>query len=218
MMLKYLCSKSLIIILVNLQYICVYSNSLQNSNKMYNNTIIDNYKQCSTILNTSITKLDDYINIQDNDIIVRTYGIVSQIDFLNHIKMDKLLFSKIEHVQIFQRNNIPNRFHYINNNTTDIIIVANPGYYITNHKKQSKRPFDAKGMHGYDPQLKDMHAIFYAFGPNIVKNKQIKSFDNVHIYPLMCELLNIQPNQDGSELPQGDLNVLQPILKLNTKP
>jgi len=161
--------------------------------------------------------LDDYININDDDIIIHTYGLISQIDVLNPTKMNQILSTNIDNAQMFSRNNIPERFHYVNNNTTDIILAANPGYYITNHKKQEKRPFDAKGMHGYDPELKDMHAIFYAFGPSFLKGKYINSFENIHIYPLICKLLAIKPNEEGDELPQGRLDKVQAILKLNSE-
>lgn len=48
------------------------------------------------------------------------------------------------------------------------------------------------GRHGYDPyQYKDMHASFYAWGPQIQKGKKIETFQNVDVYRLITELLGL---------------------------
>jgi alkaline phosphatase D len=57
------------------------------------------------------------------------------------------------------------------------------------------------GEHGYDPRVfKSMHAIFYAIGPNIRKETQIPSFENVNVYPFLAKILGLRiPDQlDGS--------------------
>jgi hypothetical protein len=49
------------------------------------------------------------------------------------------------------------------------------------------------GWHGYDPYLiKEMHATFFAWGPSIKKGKKISSFENIHVYPLITELLDLK--------------------------
>ncbi|HKZ64915.1 MAG TPA: ectonucleotide pyrophosphatase/phosphodiesterase [Chitinophagaceae bacterium] len=47
------------------------------------------------------------------------------------------------------------------------------------------------GAHGFDPMMKEMHASFYAWGPQIKKGKTIASFENVHVYPFVCHLLGL---------------------------
>lgn len=52
------------------------------------------------------------------------------------------------------------------------------------------------GRHGYDPYLhKEMHASFYAWGPQFKSGKAIRTFDNVHIYRLVTELLGLSVPQ-----------------------
>ncbi|HMU25158.1 MAG TPA: alkaline phosphatase family protein, partial [Ferruginibacter sp.] len=66
------------------------------------------------------------------------------------------------------------------------------------------------GAHGYNPYLvKDMHAIFYAWGPAFKNNLSIPSFENVNVYPVITSILGltIQAPIDGS------LKVAQAILK-----
>lgn len=44
-----------------------------------------------------------------------------------------------------------------------------------------------------------MHAIFYAYGPAFKNNYKHHSINNIDLYPLICEILNITPQKvDGS--------------------
>lgn len=53
----------------------------------------------------------------------------------------------------------------------------------------------------------DMKTIFRAFGPNFKKNFTSEPFDSIHIYPLMCRLLEIEPAPHN-----GSLTVVDPLL------
>jgi len=64
-------------------------------------------------------------------------------------------------------------------------------------------------MHGYPPSLKSMQSIFIASGPAIKSNFQIDSFENIHIYPLLCKLLEIEPFTES----EGKIHVLERIIK-----
>ena len=65
------------------------------------------------------------------------------------------------------------------------------------------------GMHGYNPEIINMHGIFYAYGSRIKKNLTIDSFELIDIYPLMCAILNIPEYYDID----GDFNNVKNILK-----
>lgn len=39
--------------------------------------------------------------------------------------------------------------------------------------------------HGYDFILEPMHAIFYAYGPNIARGRVLKPFQNIELFNLM---------------------------------
>lgn len=47
------------------------------------------------------------------------------------------------------------------------------------------------GQHGFDPAITDMHATFYAWGPQFKRNLKVPAFENVHIYPMMAKLLGL---------------------------
>lgn len=65
------------------------------------------------------------------------------------------------------------------------------------------------GAHGFDPAIKEMHAVFYAWGPQFKNKKQIPSFENVHVYPMICSLLGLDYTHDID----GKKRVLKKILK-----
>ena len=57
------------------------------------------------------------------------------------------------------------------------------------------------GAHGFDPALvKDMHAVFYAWGPNFKNNLLIPAFKNVDVYPVVTKILGLSYTEkiDGS--------------------
>lgn len=98
----------------------------------------------------------------------------------------------------------------------DILIMADLGYYLATasdmvkYQQRSAR-FGTKvfGEHGYSPEYKDMHGIFYANGPQIRPGLQIETFENVHVYPLICQILGLPIPEDID----GCIEVLQPVLK-----
>ena len=56
-----------------------------------------------------------------------------------------------------------------------------------------------------------MHATFYAWGPQIKTGKTIRSFENIHVYPLVCRLLGLT----YTEPIDGDPKVLKKIIRKN---
>ena len=100
--------------------------------------------------------------------------------------------------------------HY-DNPLFDYILLADEGWmiYDSNIFKKYNGKLPVKGMHGYDSNQMNMHAIFYAYGPKIKENLKIETFELIHIYPLICNILNI-PQYDDID---GSIDVLKPILR-----
>ena len=74
--------------------------------------------------------------------------------------------------------------------------------------KEYNGKLPVKGMHGYDSNSMNMHAIFYAYGPRFKSGYKMETFELIHIYPMLCKLLDINPYKNID----GKLNVLQGIL------
>jgi len=122
-------------------------------------------------------------------------------------QIDKQL-KNVEHLAAYKRDEVPERYHFVNRNTGDFVLVADEGWLILTKAEEYK----SNGTHGYDPTVKNMHGIFYAMGPRIKSNYKIRTFENIHVYPLICELLEIKPYADAPDAPQGRLEVLEEIL------
>jgi predicted AlkP superfamily pyrophosphatase or phosphodiesterase len=155
--------------------------------------------------------VDDYISMDDFHTVGR--GPVMQLNIKNNAnltleEMDVKLKS-IPHLTAYKKSEIPERYHFVNRNTGDFVLVAEEGWLILTEGVS----YDALGTHGYDNELKSMHAIFYAMGPRIKENYTVGTFENIHVYPLICELLNIKPYANAPDAPEGRLEVLQEILK-----
>jgi len=97
----------------------------------------------------------------------------------------------------------------------DLLILPKEGYYLTDVKGKVRYQSNAArfqtqvfGEHGFTPRYKDMRGIFYAKGPMIKVGLEIEPFQNIHIYPLLCRILNLPlpENLDGKSA------VLEPIL------
>ena len=167
----------------------------------------------TTISQERIIYLDDHVHDMDA---LSSYGggPVMQI----HLKeksdilidqMDKQL-KNVEHLAAYKRDEVPERYHFVNRNTGDFVLVAEEGWRIMTKSEGSL--IRLHGTHGYDPEVKNMHGIFYAMGPQIKSNYKIGTFENIHVYPLICELLGIKPYADAPDAPEGRLEVLEEIL------
>jgi predicted AlkP superfamily pyrophosphatase or phosphodiesterase len=121
-----------------------------------------------------------------------------------------VLKSNEKHYTAYLKKDIPAKYHFNPENDKynrvgDIILVPQwPKVF-----NLKKRKIDI-GWHGYDPTLvKEMHATFFAWGPAFKKNKNIRSFENVHVYPLITDILDLKYYHEIN----GRRNVLKKTLR-----
>lgn len=111
---------------------------------------------------------------------------------------------RMPHTRTYLRSELPSAWHYDTPRSGDLVIVAEPGWYVDTRSRSGP-----PGAHGYPPAVQEMQGIFVAAGPRIRAGVRIGAFENVHVYPLLAELLRIAPNAAAD----GRLDVLQPILR-----
>ncbi|NOY36473.1 MAG: alkaline phosphatase family protein [Chlorobi bacterium] len=115
-------------------------------------------------------------------------------DLWIHKEYDSLAYVKvasIPHVQVWKSGEVPERLHYgTNPRCGDLVIAADSNWSIS---WKNPGPGFSGGTHGYDNTNKNMHAIFYACGPDFKKGYSQPVFENVDIYPLICYLLDLIP-------------------------
>lgn len=109
----------------------------------------------------------------------------------------------------YLKDSIPARWNYNSSDDRfarigDIFLVPEyPKVISTGNRRISP------GAHGYEPAMTNMHATFYAWGPAFKKNMQIPSFENIHVYPLVCRILGLS----YTHTIDGDIRVLANILE-----
>ena len=175
------------------------------------NVIIVSDHGMTTISKDKFIYLDKYVR-GIYDLRVDGSGPVTQL-FLHPTKFarKKSIFrqlKRISNMQVYLKEDIPHDFRIVNENTGDFLLVADEGWSIFKNKQISVE-FNPIGMHGYDPSLKSMQSVFMAYGPEVKSNVQIDSFENIHIYPLLCKLLEIEPSTES----EGELHVLESIVE-----
>ena len=110
---------------------------------------------------------------------------------------------------VYLAKKLPKRWHYskkddVYDRTGDIILVAKmPKAFRFSRRKMPV------AEHGYDPAFPEMRASFYAWGPAFREHMKIEGFENVHVYPLIAEILGL----DITEKIDGRVKVLKPFLK-----
>ena len=104
---------------------------------------------------------------------------------------------------------MPKRWHFRTNDNQDgrigdIVLISHfPKIFNLTGKSTTI------GKHGFDNELPDMQAVFYAWGPAFKPGTKIEAFENVHVYPLIAKILGLS----YSHKIDGNIRVLQNILK-----
>ena len=107
----------------------------------------------------------------------------------------------IDHTQVFKKEDFPEKFNYYNNDRIEpIIFLADEGWSI---QKPGRSP--SPGSHGYDPDYKSMDGIFIARGPAFKENFYGPQIQSVHLYEMMCHLMEIVPAQNDGSLAETEV-------------
>lgn len=152
--------------------------------------VTSDHGMCQTS-NDRVVFLDDHIENEWFDVI-EGYN-PNYLFKLKHEHREDAMeaFSMMQHVKVWESGKVPERLHYgTNPRTLDVILVADSAWSVGWREDAGR--FDG-GAHGYDNDNKDMHAIFYAKGPDFKKGHIHPTFNNVDIYPLIAHILGLTP-------------------------
>jgi predicted AlkP superfamily pyrophosphatase or phosphodiesterase len=107
----------------------------------------------------------------------------------------RLLAGRHPHLQVYRKADLPDRWHYRDSpRIHPIVAVADEGWEISSRDWYDRHPgaYDG-GSHGWDPDSPAMWGVFVAAGPWFRQGALGAPFRNVHLYELMCRLLDITP-------------------------
>lgn len=107
--------------------------------------------------------------------------------------------------QVFRREDMPERLHFRSHRRIPpVVLIPDEGWMVVRETPRSDgaRKAFLKATHGFDPALPSMGALFIASGPAFRRGVIVPPFENLHIYPLVCALLGLDPapNQGDSRL------------------
>ncbi|NWX26969.1 ENPP3 phosphodiesterase, partial [Notiomystis cincta] len=109
-----------------------------------------------------------------------------------------------QHFKPYLTPDLPKRFHYANNIRIDKVHLLVDRQWLAVRDKDYT--FCDGGNHGYNNEFKSMEAIFLAYGPSFKEKTEVDAFENIEVYNLMCDLLQIQPAENNGT--HGSLNHL----------
>lgn len=131
----------------------------------------------------------NYVDLNLVDSNKTLYGIVSNI-YPRNESVKATLYNQLKQIgnlTVYYREELPERLHYQKNaRIAPIVAIANEGYTMSTITQT------LKGNHGFDNVVESMRAIFLARGPDFKKSHSIGPVKNVDVYPLLCQLIDMQ--------------------------
>jgi predicted AlkP superfamily pyrophosphatase or phosphodiesterase len=102
--------------------------------------------------------------------------------------------SRLQHGRAYLRRDVPEKHRFrADPRIGDVVIIMDEPWTLLGSPPATGPVRDRWGNHGWDPELPAMHAVFMITGPDIRPGTTIPAVDNVDVYPLMTELLGLQP-------------------------
>jgi predicted AlkP superfamily pyrophosphatase or phosphodiesterase len=112
--------------------------------------------------------------------------------------------------RVYRRAETPGYLHYRDNPRIGdlVLMAATPAVLVI--ERPGRTYTSSKGQHGFDTKrFPAMRGIFFAEGPQLRAGLRVKAFQNIHIYPLIAEILGLKITQPID----GKLKVLSHTLK-----
>jgi len=157
--------------------------------------------------------VDDYIDLETADIVDWSPVLGLSPKDGDVEKMFAALKNKHPHMQVYRRDEIPAEYGLAGHpRVSPIVGIADEGWHITSKagiarwSEPGGQP--PGGTHGYGNRAKSMEGLFIASGPRLRRGLVFKSFENIHLYNLMCAVLGLQPSAND-----GDPTVVQDMLR-----
>jgi predicted AlkP superfamily pyrophosphatase or phosphodiesterase len=114
---------------------------------------------------------------------------------------------KLPHAKAYRVADLPRHLRFGGNpRIAPVWVLSEEGWHVGTRASfdRLRRRYPSRGYlggdHGYDPTVRTMHGIFIAHGPGFRRGVELEAFENVHIYNLLCALLNLPPApNDGDD-------------------
>lgn len=121
--------------------------------------------------------------------------------------------ANMRHGKAYLKENVPVRLNFNNSDRiAPIVIIADIGYLVTTTMTWTSYPsLLTGGSHGWDPINYNMTGIFIAQGSRFVASTATQDFQNVDVYNIVADILNIMPPPNNGTVPSGLLKAPSPV-------
>jgi len=159
--------------------------------------------------------LDDYIDV-DTITVTEWEGLLELSPRDNTPAGLQRVYDTLQHahprLRVYERAALPEHLrHGTNPRTPAIIGLPDDGWVVTTRQRRLQHDegwSPQRGTHGFDTVYRDMHALFVAAGPPVVRGLVVPTMDNVHIYEFLCAVARLTPAAND-----GDPSVTRPFLR-----
>jgi len=137
--------------------------------------------------------IDDYVDIEVARVVDWNPVLAVWPDDAHRDRVYRALENAHPALAVYRRGEIPPHLLYGSNpRTPPILGIAAPGWTISTHAYFDAHPESADGgNHGYDSEARGMQGVFIAAGPAFRRGVRVPPFRNVHVYPLLMEVLGL---------------------------
>jgi predicted AlkP superfamily pyrophosphatase or phosphodiesterase len=108
--------------------------------------------------------------------------------------------ANVPHARAYLADDLPARFRLRDNaRIAPVWVLPDEGWHISTRAnfERLKTRYPERGYlagdHGYDPALPSMQGILIAHGPAFRRGVEAPATENIHVYPLLCAVLGLQP-------------------------
>ncbi len=146
--------------------------------------------------------LDDYIDLEE--VYITDLGPLGLLNVKDSARLESLLadLKKMPHARWFKRDQLPAELHYSGNTRiSDLVGIADEGWQMASKSRFESNPdYYSGGNHGYEPWHPSMHTVFIAHGPQFKQGLQSDGFSLIHVYELLCAVLDVEPAENDGNL------------------
>lgn len=149
-----------------------------------------------------VVLVDDYIGLEE--VYITDLGPIGLFNVKDSTRVESLLadLNKMPHARWFKRGHLPAELHYSGSTRiSDLVGIADDGWQMATRSRFESNPdFYSGGNHGYEPWHPSMHTVFIAHGPQFKQGLQSRGFSLIHVYELLCAVLDIEPAENDGNL------------------
>jgi predicted AlkP superfamily pyrophosphatase or phosphodiesterase len=116
-------------------------------------------------------------------------------------EVEHALLTPHPHLRCWKKGAVPKKYHYGHNaRIPAIVCVTDDGWMVSTAASESRRARTPLGEHGYDNNDPLMRALFVAHGPSFKQHLTVPLFDNINVYALLANLLDVTPQPNEGHL------------------